>query len=149
MKKILLLLVTISISMSAMAKDYEFETKKNHISVNYCEYTVGVIDGQFENWETNNSWGGISITYTHNLSKRFELGGQVTLGGSTDLFSTTVMPVIGVDYYRNSWFKVSGEAGLGIFFNRYGSCFAYQAYPAVLRFGSDCKKRMISTHPKR
>ena len=148
MKKFVLLLVVMAGSLTAMAQEKELVTKNNHITVSYCDFITetfvealssGLIhaitdpDGKYK----TKSWGSISVTYTHNLSKRWQLGGQVAVGGLAGETLTTIMPIASFDYYRNSWFKISGEAGAGIMFIPDKAAFAFQVYPAVLRFGSD------------
>ena len=171
MKKLLLILFAMSVSFSAMAQVLETElepktdvepkanvepkttvelkktsndelvTKKNHISVNYCDFSAMLIGegflAAFTGAENVSFWGGVSLTYTHNLSKRWQLGGQVTIGGTTERIYTVIMPVGSFDYYRNSWFKVSGEIGAGVLFHKDIVGFAPQVYPLVMRFGSE------------
>ena len=158
MKKTFVLLFAMAMSLSAVAqvvqetelepknavelnvesKD-ELVTKKNHISINFCDYLVelfgGALISALSGDKFDEGWGAISVTYTHNLTKRWQLGGQVTIG--LRYATTTIMPVASFDYYRNSWFKISGEAGAGVMFNKDMATFAAQIYPAVLRFGND------------
>ena len=138
-KKIALLLMAIAMVTPAFAGG-DYVVKKNHISLCYVDYTACIIAAGFGDaisGDKSSYVGAFTAQYTRSIKNWLEVGGVVAVGGTTKSLMGHIMPVANFNYWRNSWFKISGEAGVGVAFTRDSAGFAFQVYPAVMRFGSD------------
>ena len=130
---------------SAPTKSFENDFRRHHISITAGDnlfYPNAFSLSLFGAVAVSGTRGSYGVSYSYSLSRKFDLGADVSASvfgsaGSTSCIFN-IMPTAKFTYYKKNNFSMFMEAAAGVGITNDGSVgFTFQANPLGLRFGND------------